>query len=106
MREPTQWSDNLIKGKQVQLQQDNIMNFDNNLFTKTLSYQTLVGESPQGISVANLKVIAEDIETQQQYEHPRILGCGQGYLFSKPLTIDNMTSLLENTTQVTYPFEI
>lgn len=51
-------------------------------------------------------MVTEDIETQQQYELLRILGCGQGYLFSKPLTIDDMTSLQENTTQVTYPFEI
>lgn len=106
VREPTQWSNNLIKGKQVQLQQDNIMNFDNNLFTKTFFYQTLVGEPPLEISVVGIKVVTEDRETQQKYELLRILGRGQGDLFSKPLTIDNMTSLLKNTTQETYPFEI
>jgi len=82
------------------------MNFDNNVFTKIFFSQTLVGESPQGTSIADLKVVTEDIETQQKYELLRILGCDQDYLFSKPLTIDDMTSLLEKTTQVTYPFEI
>jgi diguanylate cyclase (GGDEF)-like protein/PAS domain S-box-containing protein len=56
----------------------------------------------------NLKVVAEGIETQQQYELLRILGCdyGQGYLFSKPLNVKDMTALLRTTTEVHYSFEI
>lgn len=56
----------------------------------------------------NLKVVAEGIETQQQYELLRILGCdyGQGYLFSKPLNTEDMTTLLKSTTETHYSFEI
>ena len=43
-----------------------------------------------------IKVVAEGIETQQQFEHLASLKCdyGQGYLFSKPLTAVDMTKLL------------
>lgn len=43
-----------------------------------------------------IKVVAEGIETQQQFEHLTNLKCdyGQGYLFSKPLTAIDMTELL------------
>jgi len=46
----------------------------------------------------NLKVVAEGIETEQQLESLRHLGCdyGQGYLFSKPLSIEDMTRLLND----------
>lgn len=54
----------------------------------------------------NLKVVAEGIETPQQFKLLRTLGCGYGYgygyLFSKLL----MTALLQNTTSVNYSFEI
>ena len=35
----------------------------------------------------SLKVVAEGVETTEQQEHLRLLGCdvGQGYLFSRPL---------------------
>ena len=44
----------------------------------------------------NLKVIAEGIETQEQYRVLREEGCdeGQGYLFSKPVTAGEMERLL------------
>ncbi|MBL4764264.1 MAG: EAL domain-containing protein [Colwellia sp.] len=56
----------------------------------------------------NLKVVAEGIETKQQYELLRTLGCdyGQGYLFSKPLTTDDMTTLLRDTRSMNYSFEL
>lgn len=40
----------------------------------------------------NLSVIAEGIETEQQLEYLQKLGCefGQGYLFSKPLTVSEI----------------
>ncbi|HEY5801587.1 MAG TPA: EAL domain-containing protein, partial [Burkholderiaceae bacterium] len=45
-----------------------------------------------------LKVIAEGIETQQQYSLLRSAGCdfGQGYLFSKPLPALQFEELLQN----------
>ncbi|MBL4822705.1 MAG: EAL domain-containing protein [Colwellia sp.] len=56
----------------------------------------------------NLKVVAEGIETKQQFELLRTLGCdyGQGYLFSKPLTTHDMTTLLKDTSLVNYSFEL
>jgi EAL domain-containing protein (putative c-di-GMP-specific phosphodiesterase class I)/GGDEF domain-containing protein len=48
-----------------------------------------------------LKVIAEGVETEQQYEFLRNLGCDQiqGYFFSKPLTPDDFTRLLHKERQ-------
>ena len=45
----------------------------------------------------NLKVIAEGVETQEQYEALRELSCDeiQGYLFSKPVDAETATKLLE-----------
>jgi diguanylate cyclase (GGDEF)-like protein/PAS domain S-box-containing protein len=66
----------------------------------------LTGE-PRGRAVPNaivqlassleLEVIAEGIETVTQWDELRALGCrrGQGYLFSRPLPVAQMTSLLE-----------
>ncbi|HSE30110.1 MAG TPA: bifunctional diguanylate cyclase/phosphodiesterase [Pyrinomonadaceae bacterium] len=44
-----------------------------------------------------MEVIAEGIETEDQYNHLRILGCeyGQGYLFSPPVSIRDAYDLLE-----------
>lgn len=43
-----------------------------------------------------LKVVAEAVETEEQLRFLRSLGCDQmqGYLFSKPLTVEGMTRLL------------
>ncbi len=43
-----------------------------------------------------LKVVAEGIETTQQFEQLKSFGCdcGQGYLFSKPISAQAMTKLL------------
>jgi diguanylate cyclase (GGDEF)-like protein/PAS domain S-box-containing protein len=66
----------------------------------------LTGE-PRGRAVPNaivqlassleLEVIAEGIEAVTQWDELRALGCrrGQGYLFSRPLPLAQMTSLLE-----------
>lgn len=56
----------------------------------------------------NLKVVAEGIETEQQLESLRNLGCdyGQGYLFSKPLSVEDMTRLLNDNPDVTYSFKV
>jgi len=44
-----------------------------------------------------MEVIAEGIETEDQYNHLRVLGCeyGQGYLFSPPVSTDRAWDLLE-----------
>ncbi|MCK5354250.1 MAG: EAL domain-containing protein, partial [Methyloprofundus sp.] len=44
----------------------------------------------------NLKVVAEGIETQEQYDDLKALGCdyGQGYLLGTPMTENEMTELL------------
>lgn len=49
----------------------------------------------------NLKVVAEGIESIHQYHQLRVLGCeyGQGYLFSKPLKVDDINRLLEDKTR-------
>jgi len=41
-------------------------------------------------------VVAEGIETREQYRLLRQLGCrfGQGYLFARPLSADAVTKLL------------
>lgn len=48
-----------------------------------------------------LKVVAEGIESIHQYHQLRILGCeyGQGYLFSKPLQVDDIERLLSDKTR-------
>ena len=45
----------------------------------------------------NLKVIAEGVETQEQFELLRNMSCDeiQGYLFSKPVDAESATKLLE-----------
>ena len=44
----------------------------------------------------NLKVTAEGVETSEQLEHLRALGCeyGQGYLFAKPLAARDVTAFM------------
>jgi EAL domain-containing protein (putative c-di-GMP-specific phosphodiesterase class I) len=43
-----------------------------------------------------MDVVAEGIETRDQYRLLRQMGCryGQGYLFAKPLPADDVTRLL------------
>jgi len=50
----------------------------------------------------NLKVVAEGIETEEQCQYLRNVNCdlGQGYLFSKPISAQDMTKLLDSTFQI------
>ena len=47
-------------------------------------------------TVADMEVIAEGIETDDQYQQLRTLGCeyGQGYLFSPPVNVEAVLHLL------------
>jgi EAL domain-containing protein (putative c-di-GMP-specific phosphodiesterase class I) len=47
-------------------------------------------------------VVAEGIETQEQWQLLRKLGvdCGQGYLFSRPMPIGKMLAMLESDSEV------
>jgi EAL domain-containing protein (putative c-di-GMP-specific phosphodiesterase class I) len=46
--------------------------------------------------VLGMDVVAEGIETREQYQQLREMGCrfGQGYLFSRPLNVERVTELL------------
>ncbi len=49
-----------------------------------------------------LKVVAEGIETEEQLDYLNQLGCdyGQGYLFSKPVTADEIEKMLNTGGQI------
>lgn len=49
----------------------------------------------------DLVVTGEGIETEEQLDELRVIGChlGQGYLFSKPISIDDFTDLLAEQKQ-------
>jgi CheY-like chemotaxis protein len=79
-----------VKAKRVDNEHD---------FRAALGDQTAMTLVETIISLAHslhLKVVAEGVETQAQAEVLRTLGCDQmqGYLFSRPLTSAQMTSLL------------
>ncbi len=45
----------------------------------------------------NLHVIAEGLETQEQYDYLKELGCneGQGYLYARPMPIDDLLTFIQ-----------
>ncbi|MGA0200261.1 MAG: EAL domain-containing protein, partial [Prochlorotrichaceae cyanobacterium] len=49
-----------------------------------------------------MKVVAEGIETETQWQILRDLGCeyGQGYLFAKPMTAEAATAILEENSSL------
>ncbi len=78
-----------------------------NEMTTSMKDKSLINAVISMSHALGLKVVAEGIETQQQHELLRILGCdfGQGYLFSKPLPVDDMTKLLSNSFDFTHIFD-
>ena len=48
--------------------------------------------------VLNMKALAEGVETQQEYDFLKTIGCDrvQGYLFSKPVTRVTLNEMFEN----------
>jgi len=82
------------------------------------SFVSKIGESKQDAIVSamvamgkamGMKVVAEGIETEQQLDFLRQLGCdiAQGYLFSKPLPEQQATEFLEqNMTPETYTYQV
>jgi diguanylate cyclase (GGDEF)-like protein len=72
----------------------NTMNKDSNAMTLVSTIISLAHS-------LQLKVIAEGVETEEQAQYLRLLRCDemQGYLFSKPLPLDALVSLLRETSR-------
>lgn len=72
-------------------------NKDNALINAVISMSHALG----------LKVVAEGVETQQQHAQLKMLGCdyGQGYLFSKPLCVEDMTKFINDNTNCAQLFK-
>jgi diguanylate cyclase (GGDEF)-like protein len=53
-----------------------------------------------------MELVAEGIETFEQWQHLKLLGCewGQGYLFSKPMTVQHAESAIQFLQQGTTTF--
>jgi EAL domain-containing protein (putative c-di-GMP-specific phosphodiesterase class I) len=47
--------------------------------------------------IYKLQIVAEGVETREQFEYLKSIGChqAQGYLFSKPLSSSELVTLLE-----------
>lgn len=81
------------------------MHFDNIKIDKSFT-QSIADEKSYMIVKAiidmakglRVPIIAEGIETKEQYQALRFLGCdfGQGYLYSKPVSVDDAILLLKN----------
>jgi len=52
-----------------------------------------------------LRIVSEGIETPEQLSFAQSIGCdeGQGYLFAKPMPVDEMTALLQKGEPLTHP---
>jgi EAL domain-containing protein (putative c-di-GMP-specific phosphodiesterase class I) len=58
--------------------------------------------------VMGMNVVAEGIETREQYQLLRQLGCrfGQGFLFARPMSADKVTQLLRLPDRILPDFEV
>ncbi len=79
-----------------------------NEMTTSIKDKSLINAVISMSHALGLKVVAEGIETQQQHELLQILGCdyGQGYLFSKPLCVEEMEALLCKNANIVHQFDI
>jgi len=79
-----------------------------NEMTTSMKDKSLINAVISMSHALGLKVVAEGIETQQQHELLQILGCdyGQGYLFSKPLCVEDMEALLCKNANIVHHFDI
>ena len=76
-----------------------------NEINKTVKSKALINAIISMSHALNLKVVAEGIETEQQYKQLKKLHCdyGQGYLFSRPVTAMQMSTLLKENHHSTLP---
>lgn len=76
-----------------------------NEINKTVKSKALINAIISMSHALNLKVVAEGIETVQQFTQLKILNCdyGQGYLFSKPVSAQKMSILLQENQNSTLP---
>mgnify|MGYP000638297002 CR=1 FL=1 len=79
-----------------------------NEMTTSIKDKSLINAVISMSHALGLKVVAEGIETQQQHELLQILGCdyGQGYLFSKPLCVEDMEALLCKNANIVHHFDV
>lgn len=70
--------------------------------TNTKKDKALINAVVSMSHALNLQVVAEGIETEEQCSYLRKLGCdyGQGYLFSKPISSQEMSALLTQSLQI------
>ncbi len=63
------------------------------------NYTKMIGVMLSIAKIYGLKVIAEGVETQEQLDYLKQLGCqyAQGYYFSKALVLDDLINLVENS---------
>lgn len=62
------------------------------------NYTKMIGVMLSIAKIYGLKVIAEGVETKEQLDYLKNLGCqyAQGYYFSKPLPLDSLVDLVDN----------
>jgi len=79
-----------------------------NEINKTVKSKALINAIISMSHALNLKVVAEGIETEQQYAQLKNLHCdyGQGYLFSKPVTALEMSNILKESRNSTLPTDL
>ena len=75
------------------------LKIDKSIVDKMESDNSLVRKTIEIARIFNMKVVAEGIETRDQFEHLRSIGCDmiQGYLIGKPMPYDEMEKFLKES---------